>query len=167
MKYETFIAELKTIGFNVPEVPPKPKRKNYGMSHTISGLPYGGLILYNSMHYSEECDCEPALVLSWHTGGISGGSCWGTENHAYSSGDPEPDWEDLDRILEHFCPNITHLKYKGIMRQSTTDDYEQNEYYGNSTNYAMRVLKLKDLWAHMNEKKLFENDPERDEDEQS
>jgi hypothetical protein len=51
------------------------------------------------------------------------------------------------------------------MRQATTDEYTQNEYYGNSTNYAMRVLTLKNLWAYMNEKKLFENDPERDENE--
>ena len=165
MKYETFIAELKTLGFDIPVAPPKPKRQSYGYNHTIKGLPYGGLILYNSMHHSEECDCEPALVLSWSTGGITGGSCWGGENHAYSSGEVEPDWEDLDRILEHFCPNITHLKYKAVMRASSTDDYEQNEYYGNSRNYALRVMKIKDLWQVLNEKKLFENDPEKDENE--
>ena len=51
------------------------------------------------------------------------------------------------------------------MRSSTTDDYEVGEYYGNSRNYALRVMKIKDLWEVLNEKKLFENDPERDEDE--
>ena len=153
MKYETFINELKSLGFTLPEAPKKKTSDYYGYSSLDL---YGGIVLYHK---------EPALILSWCTGGITGGSCWGGENHAYSSGEVEPDWEDLDRILEHFCPNITHLKYKAVMRSSTTDDYEVGEYYGNSRNYALRVMKIKDLWEVLNEKKLFENDPERDEDE--
>jgi hypothetical protein len=105
MKYEKFIDELKSLGFTIPEAEKKSKA-NYCQCR--DGLQYGGLVMYSQYHYSETCKCEPALVLSWHTGGISGGSCWDegeSRHHAYSCGDPEPDWEDLDRILEHFCPN--------------------------------------------------------------
>lgn len=165
--YAQFVAELKSLGFTIPDVPEKPTgrqkdkvRQRYYDSQ--SEYSYGGICLYSGSYCAEPWDKEPALILSWHTGGIGGGSCWGGENHAYSTGDPEPEWEDLNRILEHFCPNITFIRYKGIMRKSTTDDWSRNEYYGNSTNYAMRILKLKDLWQHMVDNKLFEIEPEGD-----
>lgn len=162
--YEQFVEELKTaLDIRVPDVPSEPKvkpKKSYFGRNAFEE--YADVQLYSDKSYAEEWEKEPALTLCWHTGGIGGGSCWGGENHAYSTGDPEPEWEDLDRILEHFCPNITFIRYKGIMRKSTTDDWSRNEYYGNSTNYAMRILKLKDLWQHMVDNKLFEIEPEGD-----
>jgi hypothetical protein len=42
------------------------------------------------------------------------------------------------------------------MRLTKTDSYSRDEYYGNSTNYALRILPLKALWQHMVDNKLFE-----------
>lgn len=158
MTYEKFLSGLESLGFTIPIVPPEPEvkpRSFYRGSYST------GIGLYGHEYYTiKPWEQEPSLILTWSTGGISGGSCWGGENHAYSSGEPEPQWDDLDRILEHFCPNISFIRYKGIMRLTKTDSYSIDEYYGNSRDYAMRVLKLTDLWQSLNDNKLFEADNE-------
>ena len=158
--YEKFVEELKTeLGIKVPDVPVEPEKKPKSKSYRSGGFEeYADIQLYNNSSYAEPWEKEPALTLCWHTGGVSGGSCWGGENHGYSTGEGEPEWEILDRILEHFCPNITFIRYKGIMRLSKTDSFSRGEYYGNSTDFTYRVIKLKDLWKHMVDNKLFEKE---------
>jgi len=96
---------------------------------------------------------EPHIGIQWTTGGTGGGSCWdtGDEDHHYSiSGEQEPEFEDLDKILEHFYPGITHLQYKRLCREVVeSGDHYQNEYYGNSTNYAHKIVRLQKLYDQL------------------
>jgi hypothetical protein len=71
--------------------------------------------------------------------------------------DPEPDFEDLDKILEKLCPNITQLQAKALEK----DVVEQGEhdvdfeYYGNWSRYAFKKVDLKKLYEYLVEKKLI------------
>lgn len=159
MTYEKFLEELKSLGFSVPEVPPQQKRKK-GEYYGYDRAYYSGIELWGESRCAPPWEQEPALILSWTTGGTSGGSCWGDDPRPFTSDEPEPNWDDLDRILEHFCPNITYIRYKGVMRVAKTGTWTRNEYYGNSTNYAIRAMPIKALWEHMNQSRLFENDNE-------
>ncbi len=100
-----------------------------------------------------------SLYCQWATGGISGGSCWDKgdgDPHYEMSGDPEPEFEDLDKILEHFCPNITFMQHKALYRavvQRTS--YSQNEYYGNHTDYAVKHFKVENLYNYLVSKELL------------
>lgn len=153
--YEQFVAELKSgLNLTIPTIPEKPKstvkkdKVRYDSSYGCAGLIYSSIGLYGG-YGTEPWDKEVALVNAWCTGGISGGSCWDDgkqDNHYSSSGEVESDWTTLDHILEYFCPNITFIRYKRLMSLSKIEEYSRNEYYGNSTNYNLRILLLKDLW---------------------
>jgi len=171
--YEQFVEELKRIGFDVPDVPvepaePKAKKKVpsfdywHGRDSLQHDLCYGGLVLYCENTYNiKPWMLKPALVNAWESGGVTGGSCWddGDRTHRYTTGEPEPLWDDLDRILEHFCPNITYIRYKRLLAFVKTGEYTRNEYYGNSTTFAHKALYLSDLFQYLSERNLFEIEP--------
>jgi hypothetical protein len=96
---------------------------------------------------------EPFIGIQWTTGGTGGGSCWdtGDEDHHYGiDSEPEPEFEDLDKILEHFYPGITHLQYKKLCREVVENGHHfNNEYYGNSTNYEHKLIRLRKLYDQM------------------
>lgn len=88
------------------------------------------------------------LHIGWTTGGISGGSCWDdgeTDNHYFSTGEPEPNFDELDTTLLNLCPNIGFLQYKQVVNVVKRDEYTETEYYGNCTNYATKSVLLRDL----------------------
>ena len=99
----------------------KKKVPGYGYGRNI---PYTGLTLvspqpYDHYYYGDNApkpwEYLPGLVLNWKTGGTSGGSCWDNSEHTHyysDPGNPEPNWSELDTILEHFCPSIPYIKYK-------------------------------------------------------
>lgn len=97
---------------------------------------------------------EPAIAEYWRTGGVSGGSCWDTgdnDDQFYDmESEPEPEFESLDKILEHFAPNVTFLQYKRLIQDCVErGDHRENEYYGNHTNYAYKIIKLEALFKYM------------------
>lgn len=95
----------------------------------------------------EITDC---LRVSWRSGGIGGGSCWdeGESRHYPIIGDPEPEFEDLDLLLEAICPDVSFLNYKKLMKESLmeTGSETEYEYYGNSTTYSYKQIELKKLY---------------------
>jgi hypothetical protein len=99
------------------------------------------------------------LYIRWCTGGISGGSCWENgsdpDPHYAITGDKEPEFEDFDKILLAICPNIGYLQYKNVATIIKDGDYNENEYYGNSTNYAYKCVLLRDLFNKLVELKLI------------
>lgn len=105
----------------------------------------------------ESDPCDPYLFLEWETGGIRGGSCWDTgEGHdphrPYTTDNPEPEFTDLDKILEDVCPNINFLKYKTLASKVITySSRTQNEYYGNHTSYMIKKLDLTKLYDGLSE----------------
>ena len=137
--YDEFLAELKTLGYRIP----KPDE--------YSSFECGGLMTVGK---------KPAFVNSWHVGGIRGCGYWGTsDKEAYTTGDPEPEWDDLVKVLEHFCPNITYLRYRSIMTKVHSDSYSRNDYYGNESNDSYRYIFLEDLFKHLRDHDLFERKP--------
>jgi hypothetical protein len=101
---------------------------------------------------------DDVLHHEWVTGGVSGGSCWdqGESRHYPRDGQPEPDFTELDNVLESLCPNLSFLQYKKLASaiikvESRTED----EYYGNSTTYSVKLVRLGDLYDKLKELKLI------------
>ncbi len=93
---------------------------------------------------------DDVILETWTTGGIGGGNCWGEGGHCSMTGEPEPEFASLDAILEKVCPGITYLKYKKLIEGLVNrDDYEVGEYYGNSTTYGIKTIKLRDLYEKL------------------
>ena len=59
--------------------------------------------------------------------------------------------EALDKLLESSCPEITFLQYKKLLRLVKHDTRTENEYYGNSTNYATKTIALRDVYQFLKE----------------
>ena len=162
MSYKEFLDEIRKLGYTIPDPeelrPVKGKKQQPRHWSDRTAYTSSGLYLYDNYHFRDPWEMKPALVHAWHVGGTRGGSCWdeGESRHeGYTTGEPEPEWDDLIKILDRFCPDISYLRFRGIMAKCGTDTYEQNEYYGNSSTYSIRYLYLRDLYDHMVEKDLF------------
>ena len=87
------------------------------------------------------------LELSWRTGGVTGGSCYGSVADIPVTGEPEPEFVEFDKLLESICPDITFLQYKRICSECIkTDSRTENEYYGNSNIYGVKTVNLRELY---------------------
>lgn len=68
----------------------------------------------------------------------------------------QPDFEELDHILENICPQITFLQYKHIMKECVTIEEEwERDYYGGSTTKAFYRCDLKQLYKYLKENNLI------------
>lgn len=109
------------------------------------------LIIQKSVETLDDIDASTRLVGEQIcTGGVHGGSCWdeGDCHHdSYSTGD-SPDLKSLDTLLSKICPNITFLQYKRLLVDTgvQTENKTENEYYGNSSNYAQQYVTLGNLY---------------------
>ncbi len=96
---------------------------------------------------------EPALYVYWTIGGVAGGSCWDTgdeDRHYPISGVPEPEFEELDKLLEALVPDITFLQYKRLCKDCIErGESRSNDYYGNHTDYAYKLVRLGVLYKYM------------------
>lgn len=122
---------------------------------------YGNNLEQLNLHqsfWSRKNEETPVLggQIEWVTGGITGGSCWGNDKMYSRSAHSEPSFDQLDNILEKICPNITFLQYKKICQDIIEEiDYEQNEYYGNSTNYRIKYFTAENLYHALLESNLL------------
>jgi len=89
---------------------------------------------------------KPRLETSWTVGGMTGGSCWGTEADQSVSADDEPEMHDLDKILEETAPALTFLQYKSICRLLKTVDSTESEYYGNYYDKRTKWIDARELF---------------------
>lgn len=95
------------------------------------------------------------IGYDWEVGGTTGGDCWGSEPRHYSGSDGEPDTHVLDELFAKVCPAISYLQYKRIRAAMTETERRWHGYYGNSTDYAGREIKVGDLYALMVEMGLL------------
>lgn len=86
------------------------------------------------------------ITLKWYTGGMSGGNCWDDTTPYPTSGDDEPEFVLLDKLLETVAPAITMLQYKAINRLIVCTDGSIYEYYGNSSNYDIKTISLRSIY---------------------
>lgn len=91
---------------------------------------------------------DPHLYVKWSTGGVGGGSCWDdSKNYTYTNSDPVPELTSLDLILEAIKPDLTFLQYKRLVAAvQQHDSWKEDEYYGNSTDYVCKKVRLRDLF---------------------
>lgn len=96
---------------------------------------------------------EGPYYVTWCTGGVTGGNCWGGEANQSLTPDPEPELEMIDDILSMIMPSITFLEYRKIMKANVVEynHYSQREYYGNSTDYCKKTLNLRALFDVLRE----------------
>ena len=87
----------------------------------------------------------PVLYQRYEVGGFSGGNCWGDSAEAFRVESPDDDWVALDAFLELRCPDISYLGYKKVMKLVRTNEDTCPEYYGNSRDYMVKYIVLKDL----------------------
>lgn len=102
---------------------------------------------------------ENTIGIKWITGGMRGGSCWdeGNSQRYASEGDPKPEFEDLDLILEKVMSNITFLQYKKLCKFLIKEkSWSEDEYYGNSTNYIINYIFIDELYDYLMENLICE-----------
>lgn len=112
-----------------------------------------GILGYRTLHKDQ-------LQIVWTTGGQTGGSCWDTGDPVYHpvGGQPEPEFEDLDRLLEALIPDLTFMQYKRLRRELVqVDERYRNDYYGNYTNEATKTVELRQLYNYMLDKGHLNN----------
>jgi len=97
---------------------------------------------------------EYVIYKRWESHGYSGGNCWNDNSASYYSGDSEPKFDALDKILEIICPKITYLQYKKLTEIIIKDEHTEYEYYGNSTTYGYEYVYLSDLLKWVRSSKI-------------
>jgi hypothetical protein len=96
-----------------------------------------------------DIDGDMQLYIKWCIGGMSGGNCWDDTTPYPTSGDDEPEFLLLDKLLENVAPAITMLQYKAIKRLIELTHNSEYEYYGNSTDYAIKTISLKSIYNNL------------------
>lgn len=87
---------------------------------------------------------EPVIYMRWVSGGVSGGSCWGTE-HSPRTPDKKPQFKALDLVLKELKPNITFLEFREIEGLIQSSDNNEYAYYGNRYDYTMEYVIISEL----------------------
>ncbi len=97
------------------------------------------------------------LKTTWVTGGLTGGSCYGDSADQPVDPEEEPEFEELDKVLEAICPNITFLQYKKLVASVVSRDREDRDYcyYGNYYDKTTKSVDLNTLEQYLKEKGLW------------
>ena len=94
------------------------------------------------------------IGIKWSMGGTYG-SCW-DDIQRQVSGDIEPEFTEIDEVLEKLCPNITFLQYKLLMgKLLNVDETNEGDYYGGSIAYGMKYIRIRELYNYLKEKKFI------------
>lgn len=87
------------------------------------------------------------VEVKWVIGGVTGGSCWSSSHLEPRSAEDEPEFEELDNILEVICPKISLLQYKKLCQEVIkTEEDSSRGYYGNCTKYKIKSVNFKVLY---------------------
>ncbi len=104
---------------------------------------------------------EGIISVDWTIGGVTGGDCWGSDADISITADPEPEFEDLDKILAEVCPNISFLQYKRLCQAIIkTKDWTEAGYYGNYYEKRIKSFSIAELEEYLKDNNLWnENAP--------
>lgn len=115
---------------------------------------YGGW----QLSYTKTPTMSDYLYHEYYTGGMSGGNCWDDSNPEYSSSnvsEEDREFKDLDALLTVVCGNITFLQYKKLLQSVKNGSRTEYEYYGNTSEYETKSIKLQDLYDKLKEMGLI------------
>lgn len=90
---------------------------------------------------------EQVVYYKSSPGGITGGDCWGDSdngNRSYTKTDNEPN-KVLDVVINELCPGISYAVYRKIQNAINRNDWSENEYYGNCTNWKIEYITVSEL----------------------
>lgn len=80
------------------------------------------------------------------SGGVSGGSCWGTKHYRFSRTQPSNHMQVLDNVLGVLAPKLTYLHYRKINDIThRVDTSDGGDYYGNVDEYVIDYVILAEL----------------------
>lgn len=107
--------------------------------------------------YRSGYNTKDRIGVSWSMGGISG-NCW-DDHKSEISGEIEPEFTEIDSILEHYCPNISFIQYKSMSNKLLHRESDsQGDYYGGSETYGYKYIYLEELFEWLKEKKYIESE---------
>ncbi len=113
-------------------------------------------ILYQWTSREKEVLNPIEIQIEWDIGGARGGNCWGDDACEYTSEEEEPEFKELDTILQKIVPKITYLEHKKLSSEVIEEDSRTDrEYYGNYTNSSIKKIKLRKLYDTLVEMKLI------------
>lgn len=108
----------------------------------------------NQLYWSH--GTEHYYEVSWITGGMCGGNCWGDSADQYVSPEPESDLCLLDELLESVAPGLTVKQYKQLLADVVRrDDRSDYEYYGNHTTYGIKQVWFDTLYVCLRDMKVI------------
>ena len=88
---------------------------------------------------------ELVVYGRYETGGMRGGSCWGSTARRYTEPMPKDRLKVLDLVLAELMPNISYLQFKQIDELIKDNSDTSHEYYGNSTDWKCEYIILSEL----------------------
>mgnify|MGYP000438009136 FL=1 len=91
--------------------------------------------------YQQRKNTTESIKVEWVEGGQGGGSCWDNDDSNFHpiDSEPEPEFAQLDEVLNELWPKIGYLQYKVLVQTLVTrGSRAENNYYGNYTNFADR-----------------------------
>lgn len=95
------------------------------------------------------------IGVSWSLGGTSCGYDHKTE----VSGEIEPEFTEIDSILEYYCPSISYLKYRSLSNKLLHKEEESSgDYYGGSETYGSKYIYLEELYEWLKEKNYIKSE---------
>lgn len=99
---------------------------------------------YHPVNFINTFKFEDLLLgCMWETGGKSGGSWCGGIPQQYYTPNREPELRSIDLILKEKYPQISYLEYRELVSGLFVYDTDsRNEYYGNSTEFAVKYCKV-------------------------
>lgn len=92
--------------------------------------------------------CDDEVAITWITGGMAGGSCYGGDMYEVSESQ-EPKFQVLRDILREVAPEITFLDYDAIESGAVFTEETHREYYGNWTQESKRAIGLRTLYDEL------------------
>lgn len=97
--------------------------------------------------YDQVADPNAPLFVAepWRCGGLTGGSCWGTNADRPVESDPENELTALNQFLEKHFPDLSFLKYRKLAAKIQYSESTVGEYYGNYTEYRTSYIMFEDI----------------------
>jgi hypothetical protein len=86
----------------------------------------------------------------WSMGGTYG-NCY-DDNKSTVEGEIQPEFTDLDIVIELLNPNLTFMQYRRkVIPLIKTTIQSRGDYYGGETSTGIEYIMLKDLWDALDE----------------
>lgn len=116
------------------------------------------IIPWKDWRSNSEQNKKDRIGVSWSMGGTSG-SCW-DDTIITVSGDTEPNFIEIDLILDYYCPDISYVKYKIMHNKLINNDQgREGDYYGGCITYGYKYIYLEELFNWLKENKFFPKQP--------